>query len=226
MHNITVVYLPGVGFRSWIWDEVAAKIPGTNIAVDYAETHQSLADYVDQVMAEIDASEAERVVLVGHSASGTVEAEVARRLEDKLTGLVAVSATIPRPGKSFFASLPVPQRFVMPLLVGLLGTKAPESMIRASTKDVEKPTQDRIVAEFRTDSKRLFRDRTASTPLPTVPSLYIVTTRDDEFSATYQEAQAAQLPNAHLEHIASGHMPMLTHADELASHLRQFVEKL
>lgn len=207
-------------------DEVCAKLPTTNIAVDYAKTHQSLADYVDQVVREVTTSGARRVVLVGHSASGAVEVEVARQLGDKLVGLVAVSAVIPLPGKSFLASLPAPQRFIMPVLLRLFGTNAPESTIRSSTKDVEKSTQDRIVTEFRTESKGLFFDTTTATPLPSVPSLYIVTTRDNEYSANFQQKQVGNLPNVNIEHIASGHMPMLTHTDELAGHLLRFMKTL
>jgi pimeloyl-ACP methyl ester carboxylesterase len=166
-------------------------------------------------------------MVVAHSIGGVVGLEVAKRLGDQAAGFMGVCASIPRPGDSYATALPFPQKLILPLLLKLAGTKPPESAIRSSLcNGLDQAQTDSIVAAFQPESVQLYTDKTTTNPLPSLPTFYVKTLQDKQFSSSAQDAMAANLPSAQVFTVESGHLPMLSHPSELAGHLSTVISGL
>lgn len=217
-----IIFIHGAGLGGWIWNDVVSSVSAPCLIADYSPLERTnsvatLADYVDAVMNQIDDSNIDRVVVVAHSAGGVVGIELAKRLGDRLAGFVGVAASIPKPGTSFVSTLPFPQKLIMPIILKLAGTKPPESAIRAGlTNGLSTAQSDRVVAEFQQESSHLYTDKVSDGTIADVPTRYIKTANDKEFTAQMQDASIANLPNCAVIDVASGHMPMVSDAGIVA----------
>ncbi len=106
----------------------------------------------------------------------------------------------------------------------LAGTKPPDEAIHKSLCNGLSDAQaDRVVEQFRPESRRLYTDE-SSAEIPDVPSLYVKTMDDNELSRSMQDAMVATIQPDDVATIDAGHMPMLSHPDELAGLLNEFDE--
>lgn len=95
--------------------KVQQSINIPSATADYSELSRkdntaTLDDYVAQTLKQIDTLTADEIIIVAHSAGGVIGTEIAKRLGDRLAGFVAISALLPKPGTSFVANLPFPQK--------------------------------------------------------------------------------------------------------------------
>lgn len=226
--NTHVIYLSGAGLNPVIWDDVCAKVttPGTAIAHG-REPATTLSSAVQDVLAQIQKLDARRYVIVAHSLSGVIGVEVARALGDKLDGFIAVTATIPSLGGSFTSALPFPQNLLMPLLLRIVGTKPPAAAIRSGLcSDLNDQQAAAIVDAFAPEPRSLYVDKTSTSQLPVSKYLYVRTLDDKEIPASHQATMAKRLPGGVVVDIAGGHMVMISHPDELATIINQFIATL
>lgn len=224
-----VIFISGAGLDSWIWDEVASSLRSPSVVADYSAIRQnkdaSLGDYVSAVARSAEQLKADKVIIVAHSIGGVVGIELARQLGDRVAGFIGVSAVLPAPGGNFFSCLPFPQKVVMPIIVTLAGTQPPESAIRSSlASDLQGEVVDKLVRSYQPETKGLYYGKTATTSLPDIPYSYIRTTSDKELPSAIQDAIIKRLPHAATHDIASGHLPMLSHAAEVAAIAGEFIE--
>lgn len=128
-----LIYLSGAGLDSFVWNDVRTKVilPGIVATHDRQDT-TTLSSVTHDILGQIQNLKASQYIIIAHSLSGVVGLELARALGDKLCGFIAVSATIPSPGKSFTDTLPFPQNFLMPPLLKVVGTQPPVAAIRKS----------------------------------------------------------------------------------------------
>lgn len=111
-HRPRVLLLPGAWMGSWIWNPIAHRLRSRGVdatamtlagleadatAERIADIH--LADHVDQVT-ELASSEDRPVVLIAHSYSGMVAAQVADRLGDRVATSVHFDSFLPTDGHS------------------------------------------------------------------------------------------------------------------------------
>ncbi len=223
-----IIYLSGAGLPPTIWDVVHGKVVITGAALMYnRDAATTLKSAVLDVLAQIQKLNATRYVIVAHSLGGVMGVEIARALDDKLAGLVAVSATIPAPGKSFVDTLPFPQNFVMPLLLKIAGTKPPASAIRKGLcSDLSDQQATDIVSTFTPEPRSLYVDKTSTNMLPVSKYLYVRTLNDKQVPVQMQTKMAKQLPDAKIIDIAGGHLAMISHPAELAGIINDFVADL
>ncbi len=220
-----IVFIHGAGLGGWIWSDVASKVSVPYVCADYTALNRSnneatLADYVNSLHQQVAGLKVDKVVIVAHSIGGVVGVELSKRLGDKVAAFMAVSAAIPKPGGSFISTLPFPQKFVMPIILKLAGTKPPESAIRSGLGGGLSAAQaDEIVAKFQQESSHVYSDATSDQPIPKFRSYYLRTTHDKEFTMPVQNASLARLSNTAVFDIDSGHMPMLSHADLVAEQI-------
>src|SRR5271165_5474795 len=110
MTDRTFVLVHGGLHGSWCWERVVPLLEGPALAIDLpgragkmpdkALRDLTVADFVDSLVADVEAANLERVVLVGHSMAGLSIPGAAIRLGPRVEQLVFVGAVAPREGTS------------------------------------------------------------------------------------------------------------------------------
>lgn len=178
-HRDPILFISGAGLGPWVWEEVRDLLDvGTRVASRPSEgTSATLAQYAE---AAIQSAPHGQFTVVAHSVGGMVAAEVARLAPDRVSGVLAVTATIAGLGQSFTSARPIPQRWLLATAMRVAGTRPPEKVIRRGLGEgLADGAVQRIVAEFVTESRRLYTDPTSASSWPGRRG-YIVTTRDRE----------------------------------------------
>ncbi|MGQ0624616.1 MAG: alpha/beta fold hydrolase [Sporichthyaceae bacterium] len=110
----TAVLVHGGFEGGWCWARVAAplhakgwrvfspSLSGLGDRAHLLSPDISFATHVQDVVGIIEAEELREVVLVGHSAGGTVITAVADRVSDQIAALVYLDASLPESGQSMF----------------------------------------------------------------------------------------------------------------------------
>ncbi len=216
----TVAFLSGSGFPAWYWRDVRDALGLRSYVVDYLKGDATLTAHAQAIA---DGSGNARLVLVAHSIGGTVATQLCAIAPDRVAGILGIAAVFPPPGETYLDTLPRRQRLVERTGIRLLGAKPPRGMIlKAYAKEVPEATARRLADEFEPESPRLFTGRVGTPRFPDARG-YILTCKDEGMPPARQERYAAALGATYRREIASGHLPMLTNADELASLIREFV---
>ncbi|MCH8560779.1 MULTISPECIES: alpha/beta fold hydrolase [unclassified Nesterenkonia] len=213
-----LLFLSGAGLPSWIWDDVRSRVEAPSRVAPRPTTGETVSDYA---RAALEAAPAERFTLIVHSSGGVVAAELARSAEPgRITGVLGLAAVIPRAGASFVSSLPFPQRFILPAVMRVAGTRPPESSIRKGLgAGLDETTTRRLVADLSPEPREYFTSRAADpAALFAIPSRgYVVTTDDAEIPSALQRRFAARLHPTETFEVRAGHLPMLTHPKVIAT---------
>jgi pimeloyl-ACP methyl ester carboxylesterase len=209
--TVPVLFLSGAGLPSWLWDEVRAGLNGRrSVVVDPPRGSAPLAEHAAATLAHAPGP---RVAIVAHSVGGVVAAEVLARYPERVAGVLGVSAIVPRPGRSFVGTLPLPARAVLPVVLRVAGTRPPEAAVRQGlAAGLPAPIVDRLVAELAPESRRLFTDRVArADAVVRQPRGYLLTTADREVRPALQQRCAATLQAQWTETVDGGHLAPLEH---------------
>lgn len=232
--DVGFVLVHGAGLDVWVWDDLLSLVVAPTLPVafpgrgaDQAERHGlRLQDYTDRITEQIDAWDVSRVVLVGHSIGGALCTEVASRLASRLAGFVGLSAAIPEPERSFLSYLPVHEHVLQRALLRFAGTRPPRGLIRWSLcAELIEERADRVVAEFAPESRHLFTDPRDG-GIPEVQTRYIQTKLDRAVTPGLQTKMARSLETDDTVTLDSGHLPMLSRPNELASALNEFLTRV
>ena len=117
MTGRTYVLVHGAWHGGWCWRRVAPllaaaghrvlvpTLTGLGERAHLLTPETGLSTFARDVMAVIEAEEAEDVVLVGHSFGGVVVSMVADRMAERIARLVYLDATVLRSGESPFSVL-------------------------------------------------------------------------------------------------------------------------
>lgn len=216
-----ILFLSGAGLPTWIWDEVRGGLPVDSVvAARPNRADATLRDYADTALAQ---APGEKFTIVAHSVGGVVASEIAAIAPERVDGLLAIAASVPAAGTSFLGALPVPQRFLVGLVMRLAGTRPPEKQIRAGVAaGLQEVEIARLVTEFEPESQRLYRDAVSPREFPARTG-YVVTSADREFPVGWQQKYAAELGSGFRREIATGHLPMLADPDTLSKILQEFI---
>lgn len=224
--SVPILFIGGSGLTAWIWDDVRRHLgdrPLDRVAARPASGEQaSLEEYVD---AAIGSAPAGKFLVVAHSSGGVIGAEVARRVSDRVKGFLAVSAVIPAPGGSFIGAMPIPNRWILGVMMRMTSTRPPASVIRRGLAyGLPEEITRRIIEEFVPESDRLYRDRTGTGPLE-VESGYVFTTADREFPLKLQQQSAQRLGARWTSELSTGHLPMIEDPQEMAEVVIRYLER-
>lgn len=232
--KIGVVFINGAGLESRIWSKVVEGLEHPILLVDFplrkgtvdARSRLSMEDYVMHIKRQVDEWGIHKLVLVAHSLGGVLALKLAAQLTDRLAGFVAVGAAIPKNGGSFLSVLPFPKRMIMSAILRTLGTKPPESAIRAGLcHDLSPDHTAEITKGFIPEAIRVYTDR-IGVSAPNVPRLYVKLTNDKELSPSLQDHMISNLSPQFVRSLETGHLPMLSDPDGLRVILEDFMENV
>ena len=221
----SILFLSGAGLPAWIWDETRQILDerhAVRVAAQPARVAKaSLRDYAE---AAIDSAPAGRFAVIAHSAGGVVGAEIARLAPERVSGFLAVTAVIPKPGGSFISAMPAPNRWVLDVAMRFAGTRPPDSAIRRRlAHGLHDQVTDRIIADFTPESPGLYRDKTTHRSWSGWRG-YVLTTRDRELPIALQQRCAQRLGPAWQDDLDTGHRPMIENPQALAGSITRFLE--
>lgn len=218
-----ILFLSGAGLPAWIWDDVRQLLDESHATQVAPRPTGATGGVRDYATAAIDSISAERFVIVAHSAGGVVGAEVLRLAPERVTGFLAVCATVPQPGDSFITAMPIPNGWMLSIAMRLAGTRPPESAIRRSlAHGLDEQTTDRLIADFTPEPQGYYRERTGTQTVDG-PRGYVTTTNDREFPAALQRRFSANLGSTWQHELPTGHLPMLESPDALAETISGFL---
>lgn len=223
-----IVLIHGAGLGSFVWQEVVPLLEGPVLTAHFPSEKSldasvlSFGDYVDCVVRQIEESGLENFVLVTHSIGGCVGLKVAEHFGARVVGFVAISAAIPSSGDSYISCLPGFQRVVMRMILYLLGTKPPQGVLTSSLCNDLTPEQtNRVLNNFIPEASALYTGKCGA-QIPDTRRMYIRLTEDKGFPVQWQDA-SIQVLRPHVQRsMASGHLPMISEPQKLASMLNEF----
>lgn len=222
------VLIHGSELGGWLWENLLPRLDGPAIAVDLpGRGNRSadrrtlrLEDAVEAVVSEVDALQAERVILVGHSFSGILLPEVVRRRPERIAAVVFLGATVPMAQRSWVDLLPLPQRLFLKLLYRLrpAGMLSPASETRKLLcNGLDEAQTARVVDQRVPEAPGYLLDPVPTAEIPSdVAVHYVRLTEDRTITDGARAEMSARLPAAQVHDLSSGHLPMLSHPEELA----------
>jgi len=229
--KIGFVFIYGAGLEGLVWRNVVEGFEHPCLLAEYPQRNGdyearrglSLGDYVAHMKRQVDQWGTQPIVIVAHSLGGVLALKLASLLTDRLAGIVAIGAAIPKSGGSFLSALPFPQRLLMPVMLRVAGTRPPESVIRKSLCNDLSPDQaDTIVKGFIPEAVRVYTDR-IEVPVPDVPKLYVNLNKDQGFSSALQKKMISNFAPHTIRSMDTGHLPMISDPKGLRSILEAFV---
>jgi pimeloyl-ACP methyl ester carboxylesterase len=216
VHNVVLVhgaYADGSG-----WNEVISRLQKAGMHVTSVQNPlTSLADDAEATR-RILALQDGPTILVGHSWAGTVISETGN--DPKVAALVYLAARAPDVGEDYgalAAKFPAP-----PASAGLV--KSPDGFAQLSEQafvrdfagDLD-PAQARVLyASQGRISQTLFSGRTTQAAWKNKPSYYVVSQNDRTTSPELERFVAKRMGAKTIE-LASSHVSMISHPDEIAN---------
>lgn len=233
-NRIGIVFIHGAGLNSSLWDAMKGKIHYPILAIDFPNRNPAknsnakltFTSYVNKAVTEIKNWQKNNFIIVAHSIGACVGLKIAEEFKNELRGFVAISSVIPENGQSFVSSFPFPQNLLLPVLMTLFGTKPPDQAIEKELcNDITPDKTSKIVKDFTPEGKALYTTK-INYDLPEIKRLYIKLTNDKAIPVDLQNKMAANLQATKIETLVSGHLPMLSNAEELALILSDFVNEI
>lgn len=168
----------------------------------------------------------EEFMIVAHSIGGCLALKIAEEFKSNVRGFVAIGSVIPEIGKSFVASFPFPQNWLMPIIFKFLGTKPPAKMLTQELcNDLNPDKTQQVVNSFTPESRDLYC-HPIDYSLPACERLYIQLENDKAIPYAMQQRAAKNLNPCKLVSMASGHLPMLGVPTQLTEVLVNFKKSL
>lgn len=229
--KIGFVFIHGAGLEGLVWSKVVegfdhpcllAEFPHRKSSLD-SRSGLSLEDYVTHMKRQVDDWGIHNIVIVAHSLGGVLTLRLASLMTDRLAGIVAIGAAIPKSGGSFLSALPFPQRILLSVILRSAGTKPPESSIRTGLCNDLSPDQAaEIIKGFNPEAVRVYTDR-INVPVPDVPKLFVKLNKDKQFSPSLQDKMILNFAPQSIRSLDTGHLPMISNPEGLRSILQEFV---
>lgn len=229
--NLGIIFIHGAGLGNYIWDDLQPQINWSSLMVEYpnrnaddnANSKLSFNDYAAKVISDIENFGKQNLIIVTHSIGGIIGLEVAAHFKNRIIGFVGISSAIPKSGNSFISCLPFPQKFIVPIILKLAGTKPPKSaIIKGLCSDLNPSQTKKVVENFTPESINLYTEKTKS-KIPNTKKLYVELSNDKEFPVSVQKKMAENLNCREIVTLESGHLPMISIPEKLAEVLNGFI---
>ena len=216
-----VVLVHGAYADGSCWSEVIARLQQMDLnATAVQNPLTSLADDVAATR-RILALQDGPTVLVGHSWAGTVISEAG--IDPKVSALVYVAARAPDAGEDYgalAAKFPTPPASAGLVKSGGFAQLSEEAFVRDFAGDLD-PAKARVLYAIQGRiSDTLFASRTTQAAWRSKPTWYAVSTNDRTTSPDLERFLANRMKAKTIE-LASSHLSMLSHPQEIANLILQ-----
>lgn len=224
------------------WSRLVPHLDGPALAVDLPGrgSHPgdlsalTSADFVESAVADLDAfTEAERVVLVGHSMAGITLPGVVARRPDRVARVVFVSCFVPREGSTIMADMPAPMRVMAAVLAfrHRLRRRSPQQLQLSSfvakrgfCSDMDGEQTAFTLSVLVPEVEGIVYERVSRADMPgpdVVPRTFVKLLRDRSLPPKLQDRLIANLGDCDVRTIDAGHDVMISRPAELASVLNE-----
>lgn len=211
-----VVLVHGAYADGSCWTDVIERLQKAGLHVTAVQNPlSSLADDVEATR-RILALQDGPTILVGHSWAGTVISEAG--VDPKVAGLVYVAARAPDAGEDYgalAAKFPAPPASAGLVKANGFAQLSEEAFVRDFAGDVDPVKAKALSAVQGRISDTLFASRTTQAAWRSKPTWYAVSTNDRTTSPELERFLAARMKAKTVE-LASSHVSMLSHPDEIA----------
>ncbi len=226
-----IVLIHGAGLGRYVWSEIIQyfnnpvlpiEFPNREIG-DKANDKLLFEDYLNATIKQINGWGVDQFIVVAHSIGGCIGIKLNDHFEERIVGFIAISAIIPKRGKSFTNCFPVPQKLILPLVLKLLGTKPPEKVIEEELcNDLERPQSKEIVRRFSPESAKLYTTKINYNAFPK-KSLFIKLLNDKSITPDMQNEMIKNLKCHEVIELSSGHLPMISKPKDLAEIINTYI---
>ncbi len=188
--------------------------------------HATPGDHARAALGALDdLAENGPVAVVAHSAGGLVATELSALAPERIGAVLGLSAVFPEDGQSSTSCLPAPQRWVLPVVMRLAGTRPPEAAVRRHlAAGADEAAVQRLLADLTPESRAYHRTPVRGR-VRAERRGYVFSDDDSELPAVLQQRSAARLQPAVTEHLPGGHLPMLLHPERLQQLITRFVQR-
>ncbi len=240
----TYILVHGAWAGGWCWDKVVPLLRQAGHQVETLDLpghgHDrtpireiTLASYTKRVCEVLD-TQAEQVILVGHSMGGIVISQVAEERPEKIQKMVYLSAFLVQNGESLFQLASIDSdSLVFPNLI--LNEEQGYSMFKEETPFKEMFGADCSDEDIEWAKSLLVPEPLAPsvTPIHTtvenygrIPRVYIESLRDRAISPSIQKKMYTALPCQKIISMETGHASFFSAPEELVRHLLSIVHEL
>ncbi len=242
MEKINFVFLHGGGQGSWVWDKtiaalatqsggacnaLALDVPGCGAKRGHDTSGFTFDDIVDSLVADIEASAMDEVVLVGHPMAGTLMPRLAERRPDLFAHLVFASCSAPAPGRTIVELMGQGMQGENPDEVGWFVSPAEGSTVERYEKifcNDMGPDQSSILLEGMAEDHWPMCSYAECDwryeHLRNFSVSYVVFLQDRALPVPWQHRFAERLNSDRVVHIDAGHQGMMTRPQAFAEELR------
>jgi pimeloyl-ACP methyl ester carboxylesterase len=228
-NDTAFVLFHGAGYGSWIWDTVIPNLIYPSIAIDFPGRDDKkvanikdilLEDYIASAHEDIANSPAKKLILVGHSFSGSVALALASKMPERIHSIVLMSAAAPKSGSPYLSLLPGIQQFVMKMILKFTSGRPPESAIRTEAKGVDEETIKMVLEKYCTESPHIWTDPVTWNIPTSIPVYYIRDKSDFPSEQSIKNSNPIKVYD-----IDTGHLPMLSKSEEVLKILNEIASK-
>ncbi len=200
--------LPFLEASSLVDDVVAVDLTGHGARLEAKPLEEiTIADYVRDVVREVEARDLHDVVLVGHSLAGLTLPPAAARIADRLRRVIYLSTSNPPPGHT------IADLMQHPLSPASRGIDAR----RMFCNDLDEETTDWLLDRVGPEPPGPMTEPvTVATTPPGIASTYVLLERDEALPPDYQREQAHTADVDEIVPFDAGHSAFASRPRELA----------
>lgn len=227
MSKCGLIFLPGAGLGPFIWNPILPHLDFPSYSITYPSNafrdNIGLNSYISSAVEQIENTGYDDIFFICHSIGGVLAMPLLDNFYGRVKGICGISCVTPEPGENFISCLPLPNRWILSLLIRFSGTKPTASSIKAGLCNglSENETED-VIINFRPESTRLYFDACNHSNRLINPA-YVICKLDNELSVATQHKMAKKMGAKHLYEIESGHLPMMSNPKKLASIIHSYI---